>query len=77
MYTDHSYISTQKPAILLRSRSRKFGRFFRTILSVVKDAGRNLVDDTRKADKRDDGKDADPIREAGLGGGGFGASAEA
>jgi hypothetical protein len=59
VYTDHSYISTQKPAILLRSRSRKFGRFFRTILSVVKDAGRNLVDDTRKADKRDDGKDAD------------------
>jgi hypothetical protein len=33
-------------------------------VSVVEDAGRNLVEDTRKADKRDDGKDADPVREA-------------
>jgi hypothetical protein len=33
-------------------------------VSVVENAGRNLVEDTRKTDKRDDGKDADPIREA-------------
>jgi hypothetical protein len=33
-------------------------------VSVVEGAGRNLVEGTRKADKRDDGKDADPIREA-------------
>jgi hypothetical protein len=32
--------------------------------SVVEDAGRNLVECSRKADKRDDGKDANPIREA-------------
>ena len=32
--------------------------------SVVEGAGRNLIDDARKADKRDDGKDADPIGEA-------------
>jgi hypothetical protein len=53
----------RKPAILLRPRSRKFGAFFSTV-SVVEGAGRNLVDNTRKSDKRDDGKDADPIREA-------------
>jgi hypothetical protein len=35
----------------------------RTVL-VVEGAGRNFVDDTRKADKRDDRKDADPIRKA-------------
>jgi hypothetical protein len=37
---------------------------FPTLFSVVEGAGRNLVDDTRKADKRDDRKDADPLREA-------------
>jgi hypothetical protein len=36
----------------------------RTVFSVVEGAGRNLVDDTRKADKRDDRKDANPIRDA-------------
>jgi ATP dependent DNA ligase domain len=34
------------------------------LISVVEDAGRNLVECSRKADKRDDGKDANPIREA-------------
>jgi hypothetical protein len=38
--------------------------FLNTVFSVVEGAGRNLVEGTRKADKRDDGKDAEPIREA-------------
>jgi hypothetical protein len=39
-------------------------RFTEVAVSLVEDAGCNFVEDTRKADKRDDGKDADPIREA-------------
>jgi hypothetical protein len=48
---------------LLRSRSRKFGGFFR-IVSVVEDAGRNLAEHPRKADERDGGKNAKPVRKA-------------